>query len=90
MIEKRCKQHQNFILIERVVVENFFHFEDGEPLDTNDWKNEPVQWYSPRRLVLTVMCQDCGFEHFYGPDVKLPKWVQKAWDSLQQTECTVR
>ncbi len=82
----RCK-HENFTLIERVVVENFFHFEDGKPLDTNDWKGEPIMWYSPRRFVLTVMCEDCGLEQFYSPRQKLPKWVQTAWESLQQSEC---
>lgn len=86
---ERCKKHTGLIIIERVIVENFVTFdEDGNPPeDSDDWMNNPVQWYGPQERVIIVTCSDCGFEQFYGPRAKFPKWVQEAWDKLLKVQC---
>ena len=79
----KCK-HGDLIIIERVIVEKFFHFDDGKPpKEGREWDGDPVLWFNPQPLVMIVTCPDCGFERFYGPQAKRPKWVQAAWKALE-------
>ncbi len=80
-------EHKDLTIIERVIVENFVTFSDGKPPeDSDDWTGNPVLWYNPQPMVMIVNCSDCGFERFYVPHAKRPKWVQAAWDALLKTQ----
>src|SRR5579859_4308813 len=77
---RRCKQHRNLTVIQRVFIENVIHISDGEPPEENaDWYGDPVSWHDPRPISITVTCSDCGWERIYGSSAPLPKWVQSVW-----------
>lgn len=82
-----CKKHESLTFIERVFVENFVTFEDGKPpSNSDDWTTDPIMWHNPQPVVIIVTCPDCGYERFFGPRAKMPKWVQSAWDELKKVQ----
>ena len=71
-------RHVNLTIMERSIVETYYEFEDGEPLENG----YPDREYNPVLVGIEVQCQDCNFWQFYGLKAKRPKWVQKAQERL--------